>query len=260
MKITRKTNEVKLFIAILALDARNHCVTTGALLDAQAHMIKAGIPDTPHVTFLMQDSNVPFARNRAVAQFMLTDATDLIFIDSDMSWDVEAFFRLLVHPVDIVGASYRQKIQSFETGELITKYAVQFLYDENDEAQGSDPETGLLEVKRLPTGFLRISRNAIQRMINECGVPEYEIDDHGKPLTIHRLFSFDYEDGQEISEDYRFCDRWRAIGGKVWCDPEMKVHHHGMVAFHGHMGQHFRDTVAAHEAAEAAAAPAEQAA
>lgn len=257
IKSGRKAADVRLFIAMLALDGRTHCVTTGSLLEAQAHMIAAGIPDTPHVQFLMQDSNVPFSRNRAVAQFMLTDCTDLIFIDSDVSWDAATFLRLICHPVEVVGATYRQKIQDPATGDLMVKYAVDFLYDEDGDSNGSDPETGLLEVKRLPTGFLRISRSAIQRMINECDVPEYPIDDHGKPLTIHRLFSFDFADNQEISEDYRFCDRWRSIGGKVWCDPEMRVHHHGLASFSGHLGEFMRGLVAAEREKEEIDAPAD---
>src|SRR5262249_35226733 len=136
-----------------------------------------------------------------------------------------------------------QKIQKIGTNELLVKYAIELMPpDENDMCRGSDPENGLLEVRRLPTGFLRISRNAIQRMINECtDVPEYEIDDRGKPLTINRLFSFDYIDKQEVSEDFRFCDRWRSIGGQVWCDPELTVNHHGQVTFHGHFGNFMRE-------------------
>ena len=248
IKSGRKAADVKLFIAMPAMDHRNHCLTTGALLDTQAAMLAAGIPHTPHVHFLMQDGNIPFARNRAVAYFLQTDCTDLIFVDSDIYWDTKSFMRLICHPVDVVGATYRQKIQNPISGELITKYAIDFLPEVNGEYNGSDPETGLLEVKRLPTGFLRITRKAIQRMINECDVVEFEIDDAGKPLTLHRLFSFDYVDKQEVSEDYRFCDRWRSIGGKVWCDPELKINHIGVATFAGHFGQFMRDIVLVHKA------------
>jgi hypothetical protein len=240
IKSGRKASDVKLFVAMLALDHRNHCVTTASLLDTQAAMIQAGIPHTPNVYFLMQDSNVPFARNRAVAQFMLTECTDLIFIDSDITWDTKSLLRLICHPVDFVGGTYRKKIQNSLTGELMTQYAIDGLYDENGDTPGSDPETGLLPVKRLPAGFLRITRSAIQRMINECDVQEYEIDDHGRPLTIHRLFSFDHVGGSEVSEDYRFCDRWREIGGTVWCDPELKIDHIGSATFAGHFGDFVR--------------------
>lgn len=260
----RKVADVKIFIAMPALDGRMHCVTAGSLLDSMAIMIAIGIPNTPHVEFAMQDSNLPFARNRVVAEFMSTDCTDLIFVDADMSWDHHSWARLICHPVDFVGATYRQKIQDPVTGQLMTRYALDFLVQEDGETiKGTDPETGLFEVKRLPAGFLRITRKAIQRMINECDVPEFEIERHGKKMVIHRLFSNEWhpELGQDIGEDYTFCDRWRSIGGKVWCDPELRVGHHGLASFHGHFGEFMREkqrkpaeieVVAKHDADQAA--------
>jgi hypothetical protein len=246
IKSGRKAADVRLFIAMPALDGRLHCPTAGCLLDAQIDMVMAGISQTAHTEFMMQDSNLPFSRNRAVAKFMATDCTDLIMVDADMSWSRQSFMRLICHPVDFVGASYRQKIQNQQTGELITRYAVDFLDDEKGVSKGSDPETGLLEVKRLPAGFLRVTRRAIQRMISECGVHEYQAEDNGKPMVIHRLFAneFNSKINQEVGEDYTFCDRWRSIGGKVWCDPELSVSHHGLAVFHGHLGGHIRDLMA----------------
>jgi len=253
IKSGRKASDVKLFIAILALDSKIFCSTVTSLLDAFTTTVNAGIIHFPRVMFLMQDGNIPFARNRAVAQFMQTDCTDLIFIDSDISWDRESFMRLICHPVDVVGATYRKKIQDLETGALVEQYAIDNLSDENDMVKGSDPETGLLEVNGLPTGFLRITRNAIQKMINECDVQEYEIDEHGKPLTLHRLFSFDYvKERGEVSEDYRFCHRWREIGGKVWLDPWASVDHMGVVKFQGNFGKRLMGAIEEAKMLEAA--------
>lgn len=248
IKAGRKAADVRIFIAMPSLHSVNHCPTTGALLDAQASMICAGIPQTPHIEFMMQDSNLPFSRNRAVAEFMATDCTDLLMFDADMGWDNPSFMRLICHPVDVVGATYRQKIQDPETGELITRYAIDFLVEDDGETiKGSDPETGLLEAKRLPAGFLRVTRRAIQRMINECDVPSYTIERSGKQLLIHRFFSNEWNGSQEVGEDYTFCDRWRAIGGKVWCDPELRVDHYGTAVWKGHFGAFLRDLVAQHK-------------
>jgi hypothetical protein len=254
IKAGRKAADVKLFVAMPALDGRMHCVTTGSMWDSLLAMIQAGLPHTPHISYAMQDSNLPFARNRTLAEFMATDCSDLIFIDNDMSWDTTSWLRLICHPVDIVGAAYRKKIQDPVTGNLAVSYALDFLDpDEHGNFNGSDPETGLLEVKRLPAGFLRITRNAAQRMINECDVPEYEHKTpDGRKLTVHRLFSNDWNGQEDVGEDYVFCDRWRAIGGKVWCDPELKVHHHGLVSFRGHLGGYMRELIAARPMMEAA--------
>lgn len=245
IKSGRKAGDVRLFVAMPALDGRMHCVTSGSMWDSMLAMLQAGVPHTPHIEYATQDSNLPFARNRVLAQFMATDCTDLIFLDSDMSWDTSAWLRLICHPVDFVGAAYRKKIQDPVSGDLAISYALDFLDPDKDgKINGSDPETGLLEVKRLPAGFLRISRRAVQRMINECDVPEYEHKTpNGQTLTIHRLFSNDWE-GEDIGEDYRFCDRWRSIGGKVWCDPELRVNHHGLANYRGHLGGYMREIIA----------------
>src|SRR5215470_5359285 len=136
IKSGRKCADVKLYIAILAHDNKNFCVMSGSLIDSCTAMIAAGIPHTPAINWLMQDGNTPFARNRALANFMKTDCTDLIFIDSDVSWDVKSFMRLICHPVDVVGATYRKKIQNQVTGDLVTQYAIELLYDEEGDSAG----------------------------------------------------------------------------------------------------------------------------
>jgi hypothetical protein len=222
-------------------------------------LIQAGITQTPHVEFAMQESNLPFGRNRILAQFMKTDCTDLICIDSDISTDLPSFMRLVCHPVDFVGATYRQKIQQPGTDLLATRYAIEFL---ESETITSDPATGLLEVKRLPAGFFRVTRTAIQRMINECGAIEYDHETYqGESLRIYRLFENHWDGKQDVGEDYTFCDRWRQVGGKVWCDPELRVDHHGHAVWHGHLGSHLRSLAAAERpAVEAKDAEAEVAA
>jgi len=90
IKAGRKAADVKLFVAMPALDGRMHVITSGSMWDSMITLIQAGAIFTPHIDYATQDSNLPFARNRAVSQFMATDCTDLIFIDSDMSWDTSA--------------------------------------------------------------------------------------------------------------------------------------------------------------------------
>ena len=38
------------------------------------------------------------------------------------------------------------------------------------------------------------------------------------------------------SEDYSFCERWRAMGGKVWIDPSIQMGHVGLKVFQGSFG------------------------
>ena len=36
-----------------------------------------------------------------------------------------------------------------------------------------------------------------------------------------------------MSEDFAFCDRWRALGGTVWVDLTLGLNHTGPVKFEG---------------------------
>jgi hypothetical protein len=110
-----------------------------------------------------------------------------------MSWDVQSWMRLICHPVDFVGAAYRKKIQ-LPNGELGMSYAVEFLPpDENGERQRQRSRDGAAGGEAPSAGFLRITRKAVQMMINECDVPVYPTNAAtGKTLTIHRLFANDW--------------------------------------------------------------------
>lgn len=242
IKSGRKAADVKLFVAIPAMDHKNFCALTGALLEFQAALIMAGLTQTPMFEFAMQESNLPFGRNRILAQFMASECTDLICIDADNSSDCASLMRLVCHPVDFVGAMYLKKVQNPATGALMEKWAGEFLDSPDDgRLQGYNADLGLLEVKRLPAGFMRITRKAVQRMINECGVVEYDHDlPDGRVLHIHRLFENFWDGKQDVGEDFTFCDRWRSIGGQVWCDPELKVDHHGPAVWKGRLGDYLR--------------------
>jgi hypothetical protein len=105
----------------------------------------------------------------------------------------------------------------------------------------------------LPAGFFRVTRKAVQLMIDgvETGVidtPNYDHVTYQKEtLHIYELFANRWDGKQSVGEDYTFCDRWRQVGGKVWCDPEMRVDHHGHAVWHGHLGGHLRSLAAAEQ-------------
>ena len=54
-----------------------------------------------------------------------------------------------------------------------------------------------------------------------------------KVSNIWQFFAWGDENGAELSEDYEFCRRWRALGGKVWVDPGIWLKHFGTFAYHG---------------------------
>jgi glycosyltransferase involved in cell wall biosynthesis len=96
------------------------------------------------------DALVQRARNDTIALVRELDCDDIIFIDNDIEWEPEWFYRLLNYPVDIVGGTYPKK------GE-----AELYVAKMDDPYAAKDPVTNLLEVDGLGTGFLRFSRRAV---------------------------------------------------------------------------------------------------
>ena len=47
------------------------------------------------------------------------------------------------------------------------------------------------------------------------------------------------ETGEYLSEDYAFCHRWRAIGGRIWLDTESRLTHIGSYEYHGDTAARF---------------------
>jgi hypothetical protein len=159
-----------------------------------------------------------------LAQFCASDATDLIFIDSDIGWEVEGLLRLVSHDVPIVAGLYRRK-------EETVSYTVQF---SDPHAVKRNRETGLIEAIRVGAGFLRLQRSAIERMI--AGYPGLRHSPpraSGETKDRYALFDTSLENGEFHGEDYTFCDRWRAIGGKIWADPDIVLRHVGTTTYTG---------------------------
>jgi len=204
------------------MDRRVHVDYVKSLLLSQSALQRANIGFRAY--FVVQDSLVMQARNQILAEFCASDATDLIFIDSDIGWEVGGLLRLISHNVPFVAGLYRRK-------EETLSYTVQF---SDPHAVTRNRETGLIEVTRVGAGFLRLQRNAIERMIDAYPGLRYSPPHAlGETKDRYALFDTSLENGEFRGEDYTFCDRWRAIGGKIWADPEIVLHHIGTMAYTG---------------------------
>lgn len=174
--------------------------------------------------FTVQDSLVMQARNQILAQFMASDATDLVFIDSDIGWEAESFMRLISHDVPIVAGVYRRKIASVD-------FTVQFA---DRQAVERNRVTGLIEATRVGAGYLRLQRSAVERMIGAYPDLRYSQPlPSGKTEERYALFDTSLVNNGFCGEDYTFCDRWRAIGGKIWVDPDIVLRHVGTTTYTG---------------------------
>ncbi len=169
-------------------------------LGSMMHMLG----EMPMSLVVGKSSIVADARNMGLEYAQKFNAEYILFIDSDMTFPRDALLKLLVRNVDIVGATYSRRTAPFN-----------FLGDILPE-QPADAPKGLLEMARIPTGFLLVKTRVFEQL--------------KRPYFRFRV---DEEAGVNIGEDYDFSDRVRSLGYRIWCDPYLskEIGHIGEQAF-----------------------------
>jgi len=166
--------------------------------------------------YVTMDSLVQRARNDLVKLAVEGGIDDLIFIDSDQEWDPNDILKLLSYDVDVVGGTVVKKTDTPE-------YNVKSL----KEGLLQDPDNGLIKVQYVGTGFLRMSRKAFTAVWNMS-------EPYKCPQQDSRMvFELKVIDGDLVSEDNVFCDKWASLGGEVWIDPTITCNHIGAKKYTG---------------------------
>lgn len=126
--------------------------------------------------------------------------------------------------MDFCGGAYRYKAER-------EGYPIGWLPEVGE--LNADPATGLLQVATLPGGFLSLSRAVFETL--RAKHPERGYDFGGERFQAY----FHCPPG--CGEDGAFCADWRAAGGRVWLDPELRLTHvGGRGAFTGRVGDFLR--------------------
>ncbi|HEX7638498.1 MAG TPA: hypothetical protein VF457_08890 [Burkholderiaceae bacterium] len=204
-------------IATPSLDGNVSAHYTASLVRTMALMHERGVRVGLHLE--IGNSLVTDARNQLVSRFLATPATELVFIDADLSWQEQDFARLLAHDAPLVAGVYQRK--SREKVDFTVKFGPTITREPG----------GLVEALRAGTGFMRLRRDCLERMI--AAHPALKLRNAKQPGDPHlyALFDTSIADGEYVGEDYTFCDRWRAIGGRVMVDPSLAFAHHGAAAY-----------------------------
>jgi hypothetical protein len=197
------------------------------LLDTQKEFLRLGI--SFNLVTIRNESLIPRGRNGIVQHFLASGCDRLFFIDADIGFDAQQVLRILAHDRDVVAGLYRKK--RLETVD----FAVNWLPSPDGKAN-RDPATGAIEARHLATGFLCIKRGVIETMC--AAYPHLRYRAHASereagrlPEFGHALFAtyIDPVTLEDLSEDWAFCMRWRALGGQVWADPGVILEHYGTV-------------------------------
>jgi hypothetical protein len=199
------------------------------------------------------DSLVPRARNRLVAHFLDTQDTDLLFIDSDISFSTEDALSLIARPEPIIAGVYPRKqldwgriIQAAKAGvgpDQLPYYG--FIPVMNWSQPGDFSLDYPIEVRHLGTGFLRIQRQVFETMISKLGQAitfDYSGDE---PLFQGRTGYDFFPIGPDVryplgsgarqyhSEDWGFSELARITGFKLYAAPWVELVHSGYMDYTG---------------------------
>ncbi|HEX7689228.1 MAG TPA: hypothetical protein VF453_16055 [Burkholderiaceae bacterium] len=206
-----------LVIATPSIDGNVSAHYTGSLVRSLGLLRQRGVHAEIH--FEIGNSLIADARNKLVSKFLASGASDLLFIDADLSWNAEDLARLVSYPVPMVAGVYQRKSRT--KLDFSVKFGPAIVRDAH----------GLMAVERVGTGFMRLRRDCIERMV--AAHPHLKLRNPTDPADEHLYALFDtvVDGGQFIGEDFAFCDRWRAIGGEVLIDPAIAFAHHGSAAY-----------------------------
>jgi hypothetical protein len=253
-----KLRKNKVFVATPMYGGMAHGLYIKSCLDLQTTMNKYGIETK--FSFLFNESLITRARNYLVDEFLRSDYTHLLFIDSDIHFNAQDVVALLALEKDVIGGPYPKKAINWENVAAaarkhpdlpvheLEKLVGQYVFNVvKGTSQFSVTEP--LEVMEIGTGFMLVRREVFDKMKEAYPMIHYKPDHIGQAnfdgsRYIHAYFDtvIDYKESitgggsdRYLSEDYMFCQMWRKIGGEIYLCPWMKTQHVGTYAFTGNM-------------------------
>ena len=237
-----------LFFATPAYGGNMNINFKQAMMRLQKLLLECGIP---HMVMDMgNESLITRARNGLAGMFLASEATHLMFIDSDIEFEPQDVLALLHFDKDVIGGSYPMKSINWAN----VKKAMEKNPDitpEDLEKTGADWTAHFLEgrvemqpftpveVHEIATGFTMIKRKVFEEL--KPFVPEYRRapnEPKAIPETVSEYFQATTHLGRYESEDYFFSRLWREHGGQIFLCPWIKLNHCGTYAFKGDLNRY----------------------
>lgn len=207
--------------------------------------------------YLFNESLITRARNYLVDEFMRSDMTHLMFIDSDIGFDPNDVLAMaaIADPdsdKDIVCAPYPKKTIAWEkikravdkgfadeNPNKLEKFVGDFVFNPapgTDQLRVDEP----VEVLEGGTGFMIVQRHVFEKYTDAYPELLYTPDhvrtkhfDGSRQIMAFFDTVICPDSNRYLSEDYMFCQWARNIGIKVWMCPWMRLTHMGSYMFGG---------------------------
>lgn len=254
---TEELSKKKLFIATPMYGGQCHGMYTKASNDLTMVCTKHGISIRQY--YLFNESLITRARNYCVDEFLRSDYTHLLFIDSDIGFDFRDALTLLhlcdsEKGMDVVTGPYPKKTIAWEkVAEAVKRgfadsnpfelenFVGDYVF--NPVAGKSFKVSEPVEIREGGTGFMMITREALEKYAEAYPelryIPDHNRTEHfdgTKEITAFFDTVIDPESRRYLSEDYMFSQYARNIGLKIWMCPWMKLQHTGSYTFGGSLG------------------------
>lgn len=206
--------------------------------------------------FLFNESLITRARNYLVDEFLRSDATHMMFIDADVTFDAMDVLALLALDKPVAGGPYPKKTIAWEkifdaarfglandNPNKLELYSGDYVFNAAPGTTEIRMDTPV-EVLELGTGFMMVKREVFEKF--RKSFPKYSYKpDHNRTANfngtreIHMFFQADIDPvggtKRYLSEDYWFCQLVRKIGYPIFLCPWMKLSHSGFYVYGGTM-------------------------
>lgn len=162
---------------------------------------------------------LPRVRNRLVAKAMADKCDWIVFVDDDIGFNADDFYKLFSHGVDVVAAAPAKRHHRWdEQPAAIAKFP-------RSTITGKITQAGRIwKMDAVATGFMAIRSSVIEKM--EAVTTPYVTEG----VQVRSWFWLDMVelDGKttDEGEDYNFCRKWIELGGECWVDPDIRVRHY----------------------------------
>lgn len=239
--------QTNVFIATPMFGGMCYGTYTDSLVRSLHIFMNAKIPLT--YSFRYNEALITKGRDDLTAEFMQSNSSHLMFIDSDIGFDGNDILSMIDANKDVICGVYPRKGINWEKVAQAARDGV--LAQELQQRSGSFPVNTLdnsditeaiesseqmpIEVRNAGTGFMLIKREVLESLADK--VPQYVTATGDPPITKVRKQYFDTSIDPDksilLSEDFHFCKLVRDNGFKVWVAPWVKLSHSGTYTFTG---------------------------